>query len=390
MSGSSPIRTEDIPLSLYVHWPWCVRKCPYCDFNSHALNLRKPEESEDRYVESLIRELEVLAPQAHSRPFRTVFIGGGTPSLMSVESVGRLLEAISNTVGLERGAEITMEANPGTVEASRFRAYAALGVNRVSLGIQSFSDEKLRILGRIHTAQEALEAARLAAEAFERVNLDLMFGLPGETLPELEETLRRAVSLDTVHLSFYQLTIEEGTYFAKRTPAGIPGEDTLADMTDLVESTLAAAGFRHYEVSGYARPGFECRHNLNYWTYGDYMAIGAGAHAKLSSAQGIVRYQNAPAPVRYMENVKENGTGAQRSFTVPDAERPFEYMLNALRLVDGVPSGYFETRTGLPLARIEPVLSTLRTRGLLVGCPERIATTEKGLRFLSDVQEAFL
>ncbi len=388
--SEAAIASAQIPLSLYVHWPWCVRKCPYCDFNSHALLTRSAEEGESAYLDALIAELVRRAPLAQSRPIETLFIGGGTPSLMSAESVERLLEAVSRTLGFAPNAEITLEANPGTVEASRFAAYRAAGVNRISLGIQSLSDEQLRVLGRIHTAQEARAAIDVAMRHFDRVNLDLMFGLPNETLAELSDTLTAVTAFGVAHLSLYQLTIEEGTAFAKRLPAGLPDVDTLADMTDLVQARLAEAGYQHYEVSGYARRGMLCRHNLNYWTYGDYLAIGAGAHAKLSNAQGVLRIRNIAAPKRYLEAVQRSGSGAEEEHWVGETERPFEFMLNALRLVDGVEAALFESRTGLALSTISPVLERLRAEGLLVNDPSRIATTERGLRFLSDVQEAFL
>lgn len=378
------------PLSLYVHWPWCVRKCPYCDFNSHALHARSPSESEDAYLQALVRELSTIAPWSAGRRFETVFIGGGTPSLMEGRTVEALLTAIDRTVGLATNAEITMEANPGTVEADRFAAYRAAGVNRLSMGIQSFQDEKLQKLGRIHSVADAMRAIELAHQSFDNFNLDVMFGLPTESMADLTFELETAIAAGATHLSFYQLTIEEGTTFAKRLPAGLPDEDQLADMTDVVEATLAAAGFEHYEVSGYAKPGHRCRHNLNYWTYGDYLAIGAGAHAKVSTPEGILRYRDYANPLRYMTRVTETGRGEEERFTVATDEVPFEFMLNALRLVEGVTTESFTARTGLPLTVIAPQLTQLRADGFLVTDESRIATTEKGLRFLSDVQEAFL
>lgn len=386
-----------VPLSLYVHWPWCARKCPYCDFNSHALLSRSPEESEGAYLDALITELKRVAPLAQGRRFETVFIGGGTPSLMTGETVEKLLAGIESTVGLAEGAEITLEANPGTVEADRFKAYRAAGVNRLSIGVQSFQNDKLKLLGRIHTAEEALRAIEIANATFDNFNLDVMFGLPTESLPDLEHELTMATKLAPTHLSFYQLTIEEGTAFAKRLPQGLPDEDMLADMTDLVEGTLAARGYEHYEVSGYAQLGRRCRHNLNYWTYGDYLAIGAGAHAKVTDFKKgeILRYRDVANPLRYIERVKETGRGLEEAFTVAPEEIPFEFMLNILRLVEGVPAELFRSRVsavkaGLDWAKVDETLAKLRAEGLLIADTTRIATTEKGLRFLSDVQEAFL
>ncbi len=389
--------TLEIPLSLYVHWPWCVRKCPYCDFNSHALNSRSPEEAEGHYVEALTQELtrQVESFPMSGRAISTVFIGGGTPSLMSPESIDRLLRAVDKRVGLSANAEVTLEANPGTVERGKFEDFRAAGINRLSIGVQSFQDDKLKVLGRIHSGDEALQAIRLAASAFDNFNLDFMFGLPNETLAELTEEVKRAVGLGATHLSFYQLTIEEGTAFAKRLPAGLPDEDKLADMTDLVESMLAQAGYEHYEVSGYARAGRRCQHNLNYWTYGDYLAIGAGAHAKLSARHRdgtlkVVRYANVASPRLYLERMATDGFAYAEHHEVDPTDRPFEFMLNALRLVDGVETASFAARTGLSLEVVEPTVSRLRAEGLLVADPTRIAPSARGLRFLSTLQEAFL
>lgn len=389
--------TLEIPLSLYVHWPWCVRKCPYCDFNSHALHSRSPEEAEGHYVEALIQEFtrQVESFPMSGRAISTVFIGGGTPSLMSPQSIDRLLRAVDKRVGLSANAEVTLEANPGTVERGKFEDFRAAGINRLSIGVQSFQDDKLKVLGRIHSGDEALQAIRLAASAFDNFNLDFMFGLPNETLAELTEEVKRAVGLGATHLSFYQLTIEEGTAFAKRLPAGLPDEDKLADMTDLVESMLAQAGYEHYEVSGYARAARRCQHNLNYWTYGDYLAIGAGAHAKLSACHRdgtleVVRYANVASPRLYLERMATDGFAYAEHHAVDPTDRPFEFMLNALRLVDGVETASFAARTGLSLEVVEPTVSRLRAEGLLVADPTRIAPSAQGLRFLSTLQEAFL
>lgn len=398
MVSVQPQRLLDIPLGLYVHWPWCVRKCPYCDFNSH----RSPAVLlEDRYVDALLAELERRAETVAGRTVETIFIGGGTPSLMSGDAVRRLMEGIRSRIDLAPDVEVTLEANPGASDEAKFEAFRKAGVNRLSLGIQSFSDERLRAIGRIHDAARAREAVRAAGRVFENFNLDVMFALPGESVGELARELDEAVSSGATHLSFYQLTIEPGTAFAKRTPENLPDEDLTADMGEMVAEKLAAAGFEHYEVSGYARPGRRTRHNLIYWTFGDYLALGAGAHSKVTllSPTGdllIRREQRWASPAKYMEAVELggsgdlDGTGTEAALTVDAESLPFEFMLNALRLTEGVEAALFEARTGLPLSTIEPTLVRLRGDGLLVDDPTRIRTTPKGLAFLSDVQERFL
>lgn len=383
----SPVRPADLPLSLYLHWPWCVRKCPYCDFNSHAAPRSLDAEE---YVDLVLRDLKNWAGRTSGRPLSSVFIGGGTPSLMPPEALGRLLEGADRLFPFEAGCEVTLEANPGTVDEGRFRGFRAAGVNRLSIGVQSFMDEKLRTLGRIHSSAEALRAAHHAADVFDNFNLDLMFALPGETLDEVRREVETAVSTGAAHLSFYQLTIEAGTAFAKRTPEGLPDEDLSADMADAVASGLEAAGFEHYEVSGYARPGRRCRHNLNYWTFGDYLAAGAGAHGKLTEPGGIVREMRILSPARWREAVLSTGSGVDEAHAVPAEDLPFEFMLNALRLADGVPASLFEARTGLLLRTIEPALAELRAGGFLAPDADLIRPTARGRAFLSDVQEAFL
>lgn len=398
MVSPVPQRILDIPLGLYVHWPWCVRKCPYCDFNSHRSPAVLPE---DRYVDALLAELDRRAETVEGRTVETIFIGGGTPSLMSGDAVRRLMDGIRARIDLAPDAEVTLEANPGASDEAKFEAFRRAGVNRLSLGIQSFSDERLRAIGRIHDAARAREAVRAAGRVFENFNLDVMFALPGESVGELARELDEAVSSGATHLSFYQLTIEPGTSFAKRTPENLPDEDLTADMGEMVAEKLAAAGFEHYEVSGYARPGQRTRHNLIYWTFGDYLALGAGAHSKVTSASPegellIRREQRWAAPAKYMEAVELggsgdlDGTGTEAALTVDAESLPFEFMLNALRLTEGIEAALFEARTGLPLSTIEPTLVRLRSEGLLVDDPTRIRTTPKGLAFLSDVQERFL
>ena len=386
-----PVFTEEaireIPLALYLHWPWCVRKCPYCDFNSHAIPQGLDEVA---YVDLVLRDLSHWIGRTEGRPISSVFIGGGTPSLMSGHAVDKLLSGANRMFGFTSDCEITLEANPGTTDESRFKAFKSAGVNRISIGVQSFMNEKLQTLGRIHSSDDARRAAQHAGEVFGNFNLDLMFALPGETHDEVATEVETAVQLGATHLSFYQLTIEPGTAFAKRLPAGLPDDDTCADMSDLVIERLTSAGFDHYEVSGYAKPGKRCRHNLNYWQFGDYLAAGAGAHGKLTTREGILREVREMSPRRYAEKVKSVGHACAEKALIDSEDLPFEFMLNVLRLTEGVPATLFEARTGLALSALAPQLSDLRNRGLLVPDTTRIAPTAQGRAFLSDLQEAFL
>lgn len=379
-----PIETE--PLALYVHWPWCVRKCPYCDFNSYGAPRCIPEVA---YVTALTEDLAWAARAAAGRQVSSVFFGGGTPSLMSADGFSRLMDAIRRTVTLKEDCEISMEANPGTVERDRFKAYAAAGVNRISLGIQSFSDENLKRLGRIHSASDAMKSIEAAHEAFENINLDVMYALPGQTEKELETEIAAALAAATTHLSFYELTIEDGTAFGKRPPDGLPEGDAAADMGQLVHERLTTGGFEHYEISGYAKPGRRCRHNRTYWTFGDYLGVGAGAHGKVTADGEIIRTVRTANPTTYLAGA-EKGVFESERRVVTDEDLPFEFALNVLRLTDGVAASRWEATTGRPLSFVEPVLADLRTKGLLVPDAGRIAVTELGRRFLSDVQEAFL
>ncbi len=379
-----PIETE--PLALYVHWPWCVRKCPYCDFNSYGAPRCIPEAA---YVTALTEDFAWAARAAAGRQVSSVFFGGGTPSLMSANGFARLMDAIRRTVTLTEDCEISMEANPGTVERDRFKAYAAAGVNRISLGIQSFSDENLKRLGRIHSASDAMKAIEAAHEAFENINLDVMYALPGQTEKELETEIAAALAAATTHLSFYELTIEDGTAFGKRPPDGLPEGDAAADMGQLVHECLTTGGFEHYEISGYAKPGRRCRHNRTYWTFGDYLGVGAGAHGKVTADGEIIRTIRTANPTNYLAEA-EKGVFESERRVVTDEDLPFEFALNVLRLTDGVAASRWEATTGRPLSFVEPVLADLRTKGLLVPDEGRIAVTELGRRFLSDVQEAFL
>jgi oxygen-independent coproporphyrinogen-3 oxidase len=369
------------PLALYVHLPWCVKKCPYCDFNSHE---RQGDLPFDEYTAALIRDLEAMLPAVWGRRIHTIFIGGGTPSLFPAEQIDVLLAAVRARLPLEPDAEITMEANPGASEAGRFRGYRDAGVNRLSLGVQSFDDAMLKALGRIHSADEARRAIGMAMETFGNVNIDLMYGLPDQTLAMARADVDEGMRYGTPHFSAYQLTIEPNTVFFAHPPR-LPEHDTAADMQVMFEETLAAAGFEHYETSAFARPSRRCRHNLNYWEFGDYLGIGAGAHGKLSFADRVARHERVKQPREYLAST---GEVAQR--VIEAKELPFEFMLNALRLVDGFPLALFAARTGLPASLIEPGLKAAEAQGLLEQDRQKILPTDKGRRFLNDLVSLFL
>jgi oxygen-independent coproporphyrinogen-3 oxidase len=373
LTAVSPAPTlQPVPLALYIHWPWCVRKCPYCDFNSHE---SAPQEA--AYLAALIADLEAVLPAIWARPIVSVFIGGGTPSLMSGETVDALLAALRMRLPLLPGAEITLEANPGTAEADRFAAYRDAGVNRLSLGIQSFADAQLAALGRIHSSAEARRAIELAQRHFERVNLDLMYALPAQALDAARADIKTAIATSVSHISAYHLTLEPNTAF-HRAPPPLPDDDTSADMQEMVEAELAAADFVHYETSAFAKSGQQCRHNLNYWAFGDYLGIGAGAHSKLSDHAGIRREARPRHPKDYLANP------ATRNWQPVTAEDlPGEFMMNALRLTAGVPLGLFAERTGLPLAAIEKSALAGRQQGLLEVVNNRLRPTPLGRRFLN-------
>ncbi|MCA1979359.1 MAG: radical SAM family heme chaperone HemW [Thiobacillus sp.] len=373
------------PLSLYVHLPWCVKKCPYCDFNSHAAQ-GIPEAA---YIDALVADLETALPDIWGRRIHTVFFGGGTPSLFSPEGIDRILTAVRTLTPLVPGAEITLEANPGTVEAARFRGYREAGVTRLSLGIQSFDPRHLRALGRIHDEREARRAAELAATHFDTFNLDLMYALPGQTLDEALGDIETALGFGPPHLSAYQLTLEPNTPFGHTPPANLPDDDLAADMQDRIESRLAAAGLQHYETSAFARPGEACRHNLNYWQFGDYLGIGAGAHGKLSFHDRIVRQMRVKHPQQYMDAVRAHAQVAETRSLGRD-DLPFEFMMNALRLVDGVPAELYQARTGLALPAAANVLQEARARGLLAAEAHTLQATPRGRRFLNDLLPLFL
>jgi oxygen-independent coproporphyrinogen-3 oxidase len=380
------------PLAVYVHLPWCVRKCPYCDFNSHA---QRGEIPEQRYLAALRRDLEQSLPQVWGREVGSIFIGGGTPSLFSGAAIDELLTMLRTLLRVSPLAEITLEANPGTFEAARFKTFRNAGVNRLSLGIQSFNPRHLAALGRIHDADEARAAAAAALELFETVNLDLMYALPEQTLEEARQDLETAIDLGPPHVSAYHLTLEPNTPFAAAPPP-LPDDDAAADMQLMVEESLAGAGYRHYETSAFARPGQECAHNLNYWTFGDYLGLGAGAHGKLSSHDRIERQARCKHPQAYMDAllgdaVMDNaGAGWIETRKLTRADRIFEFMMNALRLNEGFDPRLFEARTGLPLLLAEPALRAAAERGLLLRTPDNIRPSVQGRHFLNELLQMFL
>ena len=373
------------PLSLYVHIPWCLKKCPYCDFNSHEAHETPPE---DAYVDALIADLEHALPSIWGRKVGSVFIGGGTPSLFSAEAIGALLSAVRARVPLNPDAEITLEANPGTFERAKFAGYYGAGVRRLSLGIQSFDPRHLQALGRVHDAAEARRAAEAALTIFDNVNFDLMYALPGQTLDDARRDLAAALEFSPPHLSFYHLTLEPNTLF-HRYPPPLPSDDEAADIEDLVDVTLSRAGYLHYETSAHARPGYESRHNVNYWRFGDYLGIGAGAHSKLSFSNSIVRQLRWKQPRHYMARVAA-GAPVQEEAEVTRADVGFEFMLNALRLDQGVPATLFAERTGFPLALVARDIEIATRKGLLEPDPALIKPTALGRRFLNDLQALFL
>jgi len=373
------------PLSLYIHLPWCVRKCPYCDFNSHAAQ-SLPEAA---YIDALLLDLERALPDIWGRRIHTVFFGGGTPSLFSPEGIDRILTGVRTLTQLLPGAEITLEANPGTVEAARFKGFREAGVTRVSLGIQSFNPRHLEVLGRIHDDSEARRAAELAATHFDTFNLDLMFALPGQTLAEALADIDTALAFRPPHLSAYHLTLEPNTPFGHSAPPNLPDDDLAADMQLAIEARLNEAGMQHYETSAYARPQHASRHNLNYWQFGDYLGIGAGAHSKLSFHDRIVRQMRTKYPQQYMDAVKA-GAHIADTRTLTRADLPFEFMMNALRLNAGVPTALFEARTGLPLIVCTAALERACNQGLLENDATRLKPTLQGQRFLNDLLELFL
>lgn len=379
------------PLSLYVHLPWCLKKCPYCDFNSHELKGDAAERAplESRYLDALCADLESALPQIWGRRVHTVFIGGGTPSLFSPDSIDRLLADIRARLPLEAACEITLEANPGTFERDRFKAFREAGVTRLSIGVQSFDDAKLKALGRVHDRAQALAAVEEAQRHFETFNLDLMYALPGQSLADLDADLNQALAFEPPHLSLYHLTMEPNTVFATRPPANLPDDDTAFDMLDRLVERTEAAGLQRYEVSAYARPGHTCTHNLNYWQFGDYLGIGAGAHSKISFPDRIVRQVRWREPAAYLEKAAQ-GQAVSNEQDIALSARAFEFMMNALRLRDGFELLRFAERTGLTLASIQQPLAEAEAKGLLQRDLARAWPTAKGFDFLSDLQAMFL
>jgi len=373
------------PLSLYIHVPWCARKCPYCDFNSHEARGEIPEAA---YIDALIADLDQALSLVWGRCVYTIFFGGGTPSLLSVQAIETLLSAVRARVPLAVDAEITLEANPGTFEAGKYAGFRAAGVNRLSIGVQSFNPQHLKSLGRIHDDAQAARAIEVAREHFDNFNLDLMYALPGQSVPEVQSDLARALAYEPPHLSVYHLTIEPNTYFHSHPPV-VPDDDAAAEMQAAVEARLSEAGYAHYETSAYATTGKRSRHNLNYWTFGDYLGIGAGAHSKLSFPERILRQARYRQPREYMERTGA-GSAVQTEHAVAAEDVPFEFMMNALRLTDGFALSLLEERAGVPLVSALKELDEAERRGLIMRDPERVIPTELGRRFLNDLLQIFL
>jgi putative oxygen-independent coproporphyrinogen III oxidase len=392
MSALLPLNTHNAPsfkalppLSLYIHIPWCVRKCPYCDFNSHEA--REPI-AETRYIEALIADLESALPLIWGRKVYTVFFGGGTPSMFSAAGIEQIIAAVRSRVPLSIDAEITLEANPGTFEAEKFRAFRAAGVNRLSIGVQSFNPKHLKALGRIHDDQQAHAAIELARAHFDNFNLDLMYGLPEQTLDEACADIEAALSFSPPHISAYHLTLEPNTYF-HRYPPPLPDDDASARMQEAIEQRLDTAGFRHYETSAFAQPGKQARHNMNYWTFADYLGIGAGAHSKISFPDRIARQMRYKQPRQYMDNAAR-GNAIQEQHDVATEDIPFEFMMNALRLTNGFPVVLFQERAGIPWTSVLKALDEAERRGLIERDHSRVKPTKLGQRFLNDLLQLFL
>lgn len=373
------------PLALYIHIPWCVRKCPYCDFNSHEPKGDIPEAA---YIQALIRDLELALPLVWGRRVSSIFFGGGTPSLLSAGAVDTLLSAIRARISINPDAEITLEANPGTVEAAKFKDFRAAGVNRISLGIQSFAEDKLQALGRIHNGREAHQAIEIAGRYFDNFNLDLMYALPQQTLAQAAQDVELALAYRPPHLSCYHLTLEPNTAFA-HTPPALPDDELSADMQEMIEASLASAAYQHYETSAFCQTGRQSQHNLNYWQFGDYLGIGAGAHSKISLPERILRQMRHKSPSAYLRGVAEDKPIYTQQ-EVSNLERPFEFMMNALRLTDGVPAPLFAERTGLHLAHLQTAIQQAVQQGLLDVNPAFLRPTLKGQRFLNDLLHLFL
>ena len=385
-SSPSSVRLAQLPpLALYVHVPWCAKKCPYCDFNSHQATGDVPERA---YVDALVTDLELALPDVWGRRVSSVFFGGGTPSLFSAAAIETLISAFRARLPLAVDCEITLEANPGTFEAKKFRGYREAGVNRLSIGIQSFNPKHLRALGRIHDDAEGRRAIEIGQDSFDNINLDLMYALPEQTPDEARADVEAALEAGTTHLSFYHLTLEPNTFFYRHPPA-LPEEDAAAAMQDAIGAQLAESGYVHYETSAWAKSGRECRHNLNYWRFGDYLGIGAGAHSKLSFPDRVERSMRCKDPRNYLERAAR-GEPVQERKEVGRADLVFEFMMNALRLPEGFPVALFLERTGLQIAVAERPLREAEARGLIVRDHERIRPTDLGQRFLNDLLQLFL
>ena len=376
-----------LPLSIYVHIPWCVHKCPYCDFNSHEFKGKDIKQNEGLYTQALIKQIENYQSTIQ-RPIQSIFFGGGTPSLFSPESFNSIIQALQKSFGLADDCEVTIEANPGTVDKQYFYGYRDIGINRISIGIQSFNDKHLKKLERIHNQNEAYEAAMLATQLFDKVNLDLMFALPNQSLSELNQDIDEALKINTSHLSYYQLTLEPNTYFYKHPPK-LPDQDESAEFFDLITSRLGGSNFEHYETSAYAKKGSRCIHNLNYWTFGDYLGIGAGAHSKITQEGRVSRFSAYKNPKQYIQEAKNNSYIQEKTVIVQHG-LPFEFMMNALRLNDGFPVKLFEERTGLPIEFIDNELTLSIQKGLIERSNGRIKPTLLGQNFLNDLLQIFL
>ena len=376
------------PLSLYIHIPWCIQKCPYCDFNSHKI---KTTLDENAYIQALLTDLQSELPYFWGRPIDTIFIGGGTPSVFSAKAIDQLLSGIRALVKLNPEAEITLEANPSTFEIDKFQGFKDAGINRLSIGVQSFDDAKLKTLGRIHNAHEAKNAIEVATQIFERVNIDLMYALPHQTVQAACDDIRTAIAFGTTHISAYQLTLEPNTPFGHTPPQGLPEDDNAQDIEDAIHAELAQAGFVQYETSAFAKsPNQQARHNVNYWQFGDYIGIGAGAHGKLSHHDRIERTTRKRHPSDYLLAMQTHPHDAIERKIVAPQDLPFEFMMNALRLVDGVPSAYFGERTGVSVAKISQQIKIAQQKGLLDSNPMFFRPTNLGRRFLNDLIEVFL
>lgn len=379
-----PIFTEQLPLSLYIHIPWCVQKCPYCDFNSHTLKDKLPEEL---YVDALIEDMQQHTDKLGQRPIQTIFIGGGTPSLFSGQAMGSILNAVAKHLSLSANAEITLEANPGTVDQKHFADYRAAGINRLSLGVQSLQDQKLKLLGRIHDRNQAGRAVKIAKDAgFDNFNVDIMFGLPQQSHKEALQDLRDALNFESTHLSWYQLTIEPNTVFYSKPPT-LPPDDDIWEMQLAGQELLAQHGLKQYEVSAYAQRSRQCLHNLNYWQFGDYLGIGAGAHSKITYNNQVIRFAQVRQPASYLDASKRQN---MKINVITEKDLAFEFMLNALRLTDGVPRELFTAHTGIPVDSIQPQLDQACEKGLLENNQTHIKPTELGRKFLNDLVGMFL